>query len=80
MLQQLLRLALASVLEARLLNVRSSRLAAFDLSADPETVTRTQLAALHRAHSGTAGQAFELAVADACNAGVAEVTGLSRKR
>lgn len=72
--QQLLRLTLASVLEARLLNVRAGRLAAFNLSADPEIVTLTQLAALHREHHGTAGQAFELAVADACNAGVPQVT------
>lgn len=71
--QQLLRLTLASVLEARLLNVRSGRLADFDLAVDPDTVTLGQLAALQRPHRGTAGQAFELAVADACNAGVAEV-------
>lgn len=75
---QFTRLAAASVLESRLLHVRASRLGAFNLVADPELVTLRQLAPLHLEHNGTAGQAFELAVADAVMAGDPEVTGLVR--
>ena len=73
--QQMLFLATAAVLEARLLNVRRDRLTAFGLSRDPGLVTLSQLAHLQRPHFGTAGQAFELAVADACNLGVPDVVG-----
>lgn len=76
---QLTRLALASALEARLLNTSNDRLQAFNLSANPDQVSLRQLAALHRPHRGTAGQAFELAVADACNSGVPEVAGAFRE-
>lgn len=70
---QVLRLAIAAVLEAQLLHTRAERLDRFDLVANPERVTLAQLAALFRPHNGSAGQAFELAVADAVNAGVAGV-------
>lgn len=76
---QTTRLLLASVLEARLLHVRQHRLGAFSLVKDPESVTLQQLAALSRGHAGTAGQAFELAVADACNAGHPDVVKLLRE-
>jgi hypothetical protein len=75
---QFTRLAAAAVLEARLLHVRASRLGAFNLVADPEKVTLRQLAPLHLTHNGTAGQAFELAVAGAVIAQDPEVTGLVR--
>lgn len=75
---QLTRLAAASVLEARLLHVKSSRLSVYGLVPDPEKVTLQQLAPLQLIHSGTAGQAFEIAVADAVIAGEPEVTGLIR--
>lgn len=75
---QFARLAAASVLEARLLHVRATRLGAFNLVADPGRVTLEQLASLHLEHKGTAGQAFELAVADAVMAGDPEVTGMIR--
>ena len=70
---QVLRLALAAVLEAQLLHTRTERLTRFSLSSNPEVVTLEQLSALFRPHNGSYGQAFELAVADAVNAGVAEV-------
>lgn len=70
---QLVRLALASALEARLLHVQRDRLYAFGLRRDPNGVTFRQLAALWRSHQGTAGQAFELAVADAVERRVPEV-------
>ena len=70
---QLTRLALASVLEARLLHVRDDRLSTYKLSKDPHQVTLRELSGLWRPHGGTAGQAFELAVADACQQGVAYV-------
>ena len=70
---QLVRLALASLLEARLLHLSSSRLDAFTLGKDPEGVTLAQLSHLWRQHHGESGQAFELAVADAVEAGVPEV-------
>lgn len=68
-----LRLAIASVLETQVLHIRSQRFDTFALAGDPAAVTLEQVAALFRPHNGTAGQAFELAVADAINAGVAEV-------
>lgn len=70
---QLVRLALASIIEARLLHVREQRLLSFDLPKDPAVVTLKQLAALWRSHDGAVGQAFELAVADAVGHGVPEV-------
>lgn len=70
---QLARLAAASALEARLLHVQGNRLSRYGLSRDPERVTLAQLAGLVRSHHGTAGQAFELAVADAIEEGVPEV-------
>lgn len=76
--EQVVRLAIASVLEARLLNVRSTRLAAFEMAADPHKVTMRQLSALQRPHAGTAGQAFELAVSDAVEAQNSEVCGALR--
>lgn len=75
---QFTRLAAASVLEARLLHVRSARLGFFGLVADPSRVTLQQLAPLHLEHNGTAGQAFELAVADAIAAEDEEVTSMVR--
>lgn len=75
---QLTRLAAASVLEARLLHVKASRLDAFGLVHDPASVTLQQLAPLQLIHKGTAGQAFELAVADAVAAQHREVTSLIR--
>lgn len=75
---QLTRLAAASVLEARLLHVKASRLDVFGLAHDPATVTLQQLAPLQLTHKGTAGQAFELAVADAVTAQHPEVTDLIR--
>jgi hypothetical protein len=71
--RQTVRLALASIIEARLLHVRQRRLDAFGLAKDPSVVTLRQMAALWRAHPGLAGQAFELAVADAVEQGVPEV-------
>lgn len=70
---QLVRLAVASVIEARLLHLREERLGFFDLVKDPAKVTLRQLAALWRGHHGAAGQAFELAVVEAANRGVPEV-------
>ena len=66
---QVLRLAVASALESRLLHTRRARLETFSLFNNPEWVTLAQLAALQRHHYGAAGQAFELAVADAVQAG-----------
>ena len=71
---QLTRLAAASVLQARLLHVKASRLEVFNLVRDPERVTLQQLAPLQLVHRGTAGQAFEIAVADAVNRQRPEVT------
>lgn len=66
---QVLRVAVASALESRLLHTRQARLAAFSKANHPDWVTFAQLAALQRHHHGAAGQAFELAVADAVRAG-----------
>lgn len=76
---QVVRLAVASILSARLLHVRKERFGAFGLVGNPEVVTVRQLAALHRPHRGTAGQAFELAVSDAVEAGEPFVCDKIRK-
>lgn len=73
--RSVLRLAVASALESRLVHVRRGRLDAFDLPRNPRKVRLDQLAALHRHHAGTAGQAFELAVTEAVRAGNPEVIG-----
>ena len=52
------------------MHVRQSRGELFGVDTrDVETLTVEKLAALVRAHSGAAGQGFELAVCDALNAG-----------
>lgn len=56
-----------SVLQARLVHIRESRLDGFALPRDPAQVTLRQVAALHRGHHGTLGQGFEIAVCDAIN-------------
>lgn len=70
---QLSRLMLASALQSRLNNTASASFAAFDRPRDASTITLRQLALLTRSHYGQAGQAFEIAVADACNASVESV-------
>jgi hypothetical protein len=65
---------LAGVLQARLLNVRAARLGSFELFRDD--ITLRKLSHLTRPHTGVRGQAFEIAVAEAINAGDAEVADL----
>ncbi|MGY1635431.1 hypothetical protein ACI78V_02105 [Geodermatophilus sp. SYSU D00742] len=67
-----LRLMFAgSVLQALTIHLRQGRGRLFDLDTrDVGSLTVGQLAALLRTHRGSAGQGFELAVADALNAGV----------
>lgn len=58
----------ASILQALMLHVRRDRGSAFGLDTrDPNSLTIAQLAALLRPHNGSAGQAFEFAVADSIN-------------
>lgn len=71
---QWLDLSVATVLLSYLLHVRGDRLAAFDKQRHPSELTLRQLASLHRSHRGLAGQAFELAVAQAVNDGLPHVT------
>src|SRR3954453_16329093 len=54
---QVLRLALAAVLEAQLLHTRTERFSRFSLPSVPELVTLEQLSALFRPHNGSYGQA-----------------------
>jgi len=71
---QVVRLAVAQVLESRLASVDPERLQRASLSADPEELTLGALAGLFRPHVDLAAQAFQVAIVEQLNAGLPALT------
>lgn len=71
---QVVRLAVAQVLESRLQSIDPERLQRASLPADPAELTLAKLAGLFRPHVDLAAQAFSVAVVEHLNAGLPALT------